>query len=454
MSVFTKVLVANRGEIALRVIRTLRSMGIASVTVHSDVEAEAAHVVAADEAVCIGGAQVGESYLRIDAIIEAAKQTGAEAIHPGYGLLSENPAFVEACDAAGIVFIGPGVDAIRAMGSKIAARNTMAAAGVPVVPGSLEPITDVEQAYQIAEDVGYPIAVKASGAGGGKGFRVARTPEELPAALDGASGEGERFFGDPTVYLERYLEDPRHVEVQVLADTHGSVVHLFERDCSIQRRHQKLVEESPAPLVTPELRGRIGQIAIDAARAVGYRSAGTVEGLVSGDEFFFLEMNTRIQVEHGVTEMVTGVDIVEEQVRIAAGEPLRLAQDDIVTDGHAIECRINAENAAKRFLPAPGTITTYREPEGEHVRVDSGVREGDTVLPYYDPMLAKLVVWGRDRDEATDRMLAALKGYVIEGVTTLIPFHRALLDTPQWRSAETCRDLIEDKGWLKATADA
>lgn len=451
---FSKVLVANRGEIAVRVMRTLADLGIATVAVHSEVEKDAAHVQAADQAVCLGGAPVADSYLRIDRVVEAALETGAEAVHPGYGLLSENPEFVEAVEAAGLVFIGPPAAAMRAMGSKVQARRTMETAGVPVVPGTLEPVTSPEQAAALADDIGYPIAVKASGAGGGKGFRVAQTPDELPAALEGASGEGERFFGDPTVYLERYLENPRHVEVQVLADAHGGVVHLFERDCSIQRRHQKLIEEAPAPQVDPELRERIGRIAVEAARAVGYRSAGTVEGLLVGEEYFFLEMNTRIQVEHCVTEMVTGVDLVAEQVRIAAGEPLRFAQGDLTLTGHAIECRINAEDAAKRFRPAPGQIGAYVEPRGEHVRVDSGVRAGDPVLPYYDPMIAKLVVWGENRQQATARMLEALGEYRIEGLSTLLPFHRAILSTEQWAAGETCRDLVEDRDWLKSTAGA
>ncbi|MDF5758294.1 acetyl-CoA carboxylase biotin carboxylase subunit [Spongiactinospora sp. TRM90649] len=449
---FSRVLVANRGEIAVRVTRTLHRMGIEAVAVHSEPEADAVHVRAADASVCLGGGPVADSYLRADRVIEAALSSGAQAVHPGYGLLAENPAFAEACAEAGLVFIGPPADAIRAMGSKIAARERMAAAGVPVVPGSLEPVRDLDQALADAAEIGYPIAVKASGAGGGKGFRVARAPGELQDAITGASGEGERFFGDPTVYLERYLDDPRHVEVQILADGHGEVVHLFERDCSIQRRHQKLVEESPAPHVGAETRERIGEIAVAAAKAAGYRSAGTVEGLLVADEFYFLEMNTRIQVEHRVTEMITGIDIVEQQVRIAAGEPLPFTQDDLEIDGHAIECRINAENAAKRFLPAPGTIGEYAEPRGEHVRVDSGVEAGSAVLPYYDPMLAKLVVWGPDREAATARMLDALAGFRIEGVTTLLPFHRALLGTEQWRRAETCRDLIGDRDWLRSTA--
>jgi acetyl-CoA carboxylase biotin carboxylase subunit len=448
---FDHVLVANRGEIAVRIFRTLRRLGISTVAVHSDADADALHVTAADQAVPIGPAPVAESYLQIDRIIQAAKDTGAQAIHPGYGLLSENPAFAEACEAAGIVFIGPKASSMRAMGSKVAARQLMTAAGVPVVPGSLEPVDDLLTAQGLAREIGYPIAVKASGAGGGRGFRVAQTKEQLEEAMAGARGEGERYFNDPTVYLERYLADPRHVEVQILADAHGNVVHLFERDCSVQRRHQKLIEESPAPQVAPELRARIGQIATDAARAVGYQSAGTVEGLLVGEEYYFLEMNTRIQVEHCVTEMVTGIDIVEQQIHVAAGRQLDLAQETLEIRGHAIECRINAENAAKRFLPTPGLITDYVEPEGPHVRVDSGVTKGTMVLPYYDPMLAKLVVWGETREEATGRMLTALGEYQIDGISTLIPFHRALRDTPQWQAGETCRDLIEDRAWLKST---
>lgn len=446
---FTRVLVANRGEIATRVFRTLQGLGIESVAVHSEADAESVHTRMADSAVCLGPAPVAESYLRIDRIIDAAKATGAEAIHPGYGLLAENPGFVAACEDAGIVFIGPTAAAMRAMGSKITARNLMAEAGVPIVPGSLEPVVDLEHAARIAEEIGYPVAVKASGAGGGKGFRVAQSPNELEGAVEGARAEGERFFGDATVYLERYLNDPRHVEVQILADSYGNVVHLFERDCSVQRRHQKLVEESPAPRVTADLRDRIGTIAVDAARAVGYTSAGTIEGLLVGDDFYFLEMNTRIQVEHCVTEMVTGIDIVEHQLAIASGAPLAFAQHDIGIAGHAIECRINAENAAKGFRPSPGTITEYREPAGDHVRVDSGVTKGSPVLPYYDPLLAKLVVWGADREQATATMLVALKDYQVDGVHTLIPFHRALLSTAQWRGGETCRDLIEDRNWLR-----
>ena len=447
---FGKILVANRGEIAVRIMRTIREMGMSSVAVHSDVEADALHVRVADEAVQIGGPAVGDSYLRIDRIVEAALASGAEAIHPGYGLLAENPEFVEACERAGLVFIGPPAAAMRSMGSKVAARDLMSTAGVPVVPGMNEPIVDLEQARKWADEIGYPVAAKASGAGGGKGFRVATNADELEKAIGAASGEGERYFGDGTVYLERYLDDPRHVEVQVLADQHGTTLHLLERDCSVQRRHQKLVEECPAPQLSDEQRDLIGSIAVHAAEAVGYTSAGTVEGLFAGGEFYFLEMNTRIQVEHSVTELVTGLDLVAEQIRIAAGLPLEVTQEQVVPHGHAIECRINAEDARRRFLPSPGMIDAYREPRGEHVRVDASMDGPGMVLPYYDTLLSKLIVWGEDREAATARMLDALADYEIDGVSTLIPFHRALLASQEWHDAQTCRNLIEDKEWLAA----
>ena len=449
---FEKVLIANRGEIAIRVARTLREMGIGSVAVYSEIDRDAPHVRMADEAFLIGPAVPAESYLDIAKIIATAKEAGAEAIHPGYGFLAENADFARACDEAGIVWIGPPPEAIESMGSKTRAREIMAEAGVPIVPGATEPAKDVEEARKQAEEAGYPVACKAAGGGGGKGFRVAMTPDELDEAFEGAGREGEKFFSDDRVYVERYLEDPRHVEVQVLADSQGNVIHLGERDCSIQRRHQKVIEESPGPHVDAEMRERIGKIATDAAAAVGYRGAGTVEGMQVGDEYFFLEMNTRVQVEHCVTEMVTGVDIVREQLLVAAGEPLSLAQDDLEMRGHAIECRINAEAAHKNFAPAPGAITTYREPAGPGVRVDSGVEAGSEVTPMYDPMVGKLIVWDVDREKATRRMLRALGEYEIGGLTTLIPFHRAILATPQWDNGETCRDLMEDREWLKTTA--
>ncbi len=452
-------MVANRGEIAVRVMRALQELGVASVAVYSEIDRDALHVARADESYLLGGPTAAESYLNIERILEVARESGAEAIHPGYGFLAENAAFARACRDAGIVFIGPSPEAIDAMGSKTRARELMAAAGVPIVPGTTETVADVETAAKIIDaDIGYPVAIKAAGGGGGKGFRVALNADELQAAFEGASREGEKFFSDPTVYIERYLPDPRHVEVQVLADSQGNVVHLGERDCSIQRRHQKLIEEAPGPLVDEELREQIGKVATDAARAVDYTGAGTIEGLLGErdgkPEYFFLEMNTRVQVEHCVTEMVTGIDIVKEGIHVAAGEPLSFRQEDVQLRGHAIECRINAEDAARKFAPAPGRITTYREPSGPGVRVDSGVGPGSEISPMYDPMVAKLIVWDADREQATARMLRALGEYEIGGLTTLVPFHAALLATDQWAAAQTCRDLLEDPKWLKSTAPA
>jgi acetyl-CoA/propionyl-CoA carboxylase, biotin carboxylase, biotin carboxyl carrier protein len=450
---FTKVLVANRGEIAIRVMRTLEEMGIASVAVYSELDREALHVQRADEAYLLGGPTAAESYLKIDKIIEVCKESGAQAVHPGYGFLAENAAFARACDEAGIVFIGPPASAIDAMGSKTKARELMQAAGVPIVPGTTEPVDTYEDALRIASDeIGFPVAVKAASGGGGKGFRVALTEDKLKDAFEGASREGEKFFSDGTVYLERYLPDPRHVEVQVLADKHGNVIHLGERDCSVQRRHQKLIEESPAPAVDEELRARIGKIGTDAAKAVDYVGAGTIEGMLQDGEYFFLEMNTRVQVEHCVTEMTTGIDIVREGILAAAGERLSVTQDQVELRGHAIECRINAEDASRNFAPAPGKIGDYKEPSGPGVRVDSGVGPGGEVTPMYDPMVAKLIVWDVDREKATKRMLRALGEYEITELKTLIPFHQALLATEQWGNAETCRDLVEDKAWLKELA--
>jgi acetyl-CoA/propionyl-CoA carboxylase, biotin carboxylase, biotin carboxyl carrier protein len=450
---FSKVLVANRGEIAIRVMRTLEELGVGTVAVYSEPDRDSPHARRADESYLLGPGPATESYLNIEKIREVVEQSGAEAVHPGYGFLAENAAFARACEEAGVKFIGPPADAIDAMGSKTRARELMKEAGVPIVPGTTDPVESIEDARKIIDEtIGYPVAVKAAGGGGGKGFRVAESEDELEKAFEGAAREGEKFFGDATVYLERYLPDPRHVEVQVLADGEGNVLHLFERDCSVQRRHQKLIEESPAPAVDPELRERIGEIGTEAARAVGYRSAGTVEGLLQDGDYYFLEMNTRVQVEHCVTEMVTGIDIVREQIRIAAGEPLSFGQDDVVIRGHAIECRINAEDASKNFAPAPGRIGSYREPAGPFVRVDSGAEEGYEVLPLYDPMIAKLIVWDVDREASTRRMLRALDEYEVGGLKTLIPFHKALLATDQWRNGETCRDLVEDKKWLKELA--
>jgi acetyl-CoA/propionyl-CoA carboxylase biotin carboxyl carrier protein len=448
---FSRILIANRGEIAVRVIRACEELGVASVAVYSELDRDALHVRRADEAFLLGPGPAGESYLNVARLLEVIERSGAEAVHPGYGFLSENAVFARVLEERGVTFIGPSASAIDAMGSKTRARELMAAAGVPIVPGTTEAVGTVADARRIvAGEIGYPVAVKAAGGGGGKGFRVALSEDELEDAFEGAAREGEKFFSDPTVYLERYLPDPRHVEVQILADKHGNVVHLGERDCSLQRRHQKLIEEAPAPAVeqTPGLRERIGRIGVDAAAAVNYSGAGTIEGLLQDGEYFFLEMNTRVQVEHCVTEMVTGIDIVKEGIRVAAGEPLSFTQEDVVLRGHAIECRINAEDASRNFTPAPGKITSYTEPAGPGVRVDSGVRAGAVVSPMYDPMVAKLIVWDSDREQATGRMLRALSEYEIGGLTTLLPFHHAILQTEQWARAETCRDLIENREWL------
>ena len=448
----------------MRIFRALDEMGIASVAVYSELDRDALHPRCAQEAYNLGDGPAAENYLSIEKIIDAAKRSGAEAIHPGYGFLAENAPFAQACEDADIVFIGPPASAIEAMGSKTRARELMKAAGVPIVPGTTEPVASVADAMKIAkQEIGFPVAVKAAGGGGGKGFRVALSEEELEGAFEGSSREGEKFFSDATVYLERYLHDPRHVEVQILADHHGNVIHLGERDCSIQRRHQKVIEESPAPewVVDEAMRARIGEIGVEAARAVGYVGAGTIEGLLASNdggvggsesEYFFLEMNTRVQVEHCVTELTTGVDIVKEGIRAAAGEELAIAQSDVQLRGHAIECRINAEDASKNFAPAPGKIGAYSEPKGPGVRVDSGVGAGGEVSPMYDPMVAKLIVWDADRAQATQRMLRALREYEIEGLKTLIPFHEALLGTEQWAKGETCRDLLEDRAWLKTLA--
>jgi acetyl-CoA/propionyl-CoA carboxylase biotin carboxyl carrier protein len=443
---FEKVLVANRGEIAVRVFRTLRELAIGCVAVYSDPDAGARHVRAADEAYAIGPGPASQSYLVSERIVEVAQRAGAQAVHPGYGFLAENAEFARAVEAAGLVWIGPPPAAIEAMGSKIAARERMQAAGVPIVPGTTEPLASAADLVRLGDELGWPLAIKASAGGGGKGLKIVRTADEAERAFESARREGEAYFSDATVYLERYLEDPRHVEVQVLADAHGNVIHLGERDCTIQRRHQKLVEETPSPAVDEELRARIGRIAVDAARAVDYRGAGTIEGLLSREgEYFFLEMNTRIQVEHTVTEMATGLDLVREQVLIAAGEPLSVAQEDVELRGHALECRVNAEDPATGFLPSPGRITHYREPAGPGVRVDSGVEAGAEILPLYDPMVAKLIVHAPDREQARMRMLRALAEFEIGGVTTLLGFHRALLEHPCFVAAETCHGVVESE---------
>jgi acetyl-CoA/propionyl-CoA carboxylase, biotin carboxylase, biotin carboxyl carrier protein len=446
MPLFSKVLVANRGEIAIRIFRTLRELEIGAVAVYSEADRGSLHASLADEAFLVGPGPAAESYLHQERILEAARKAGAEAVHPGYGFLAENASFARAVVDAGLAWIGPPADAIELMGSKVAARERMAAAGVPIVPGTTEPVETAADVVRLGEEYGWPIAIKASAGGGGKGLKIVATPEDAARALASARREGESYFSDSTVYVEKFIEDPRHVEVQVLADDHGNVVHLGERDCTIQRRHQKIVEETPSPAVTPELRERIGAIAVDAARAVGYRSAGTIEGLLDRDgNYWFLEMNTRIQVEHTITELVTGVDLVREQVRIGAGEPTSVRQDELRFSGHAIECRINAEDPADGFLPSPGVITAYREPAGPGVRIDSGVAEGSEVVGLYDPLIAKLCAWDGDRERARLRMLRALDELVVEGVTTLRGFHLALLRHPCFVEGTTCHGVVESQ---------
>src|SRR6476659_8273432 len=446
MPVFSKVLVANRGEIAVRVFRTLRELGIGTVAVYSEVDRGSLHVQVADEAFLVGPGPAAQSYLDQERLLEVAQRAGAEAVHPGYGFRAENAGFARAVARAGLVWIGPPAEAIDVMGSKTAARERMAVAGVPVVPGTTEPVTSAEEVLRLGEELGWPRAIKAAAGGGGKGLKVVQSADEAERAFESAQREGQAYFSDPTVYVERYLEDPRHVEVQVLADGHGNVIHLGERDCTIQRRHQKLVEETPSPAVDEELRERIGAIAVEAARAVGYRSAGTIEGLLSQEgEYFFLEMNTRIQVEHTVTEMATGLDLIREQVLIAAGEPLSLRQEDVRLNGHALECRINAEDPSNGFLPSPGRITSYREPGGPGVRVDSGVVGGSQVPDLYDPLVAKLIVHGVDREHARRRMLRALGEYEIGGITTLLGFHQALLEHPCFVEGATCHGVVESE---------
>src|SRR5579862_1589483 len=443
---FDKVLVANRGEIAIRVFRTLRELGIGAVAVYSEGDRDALHVAYADEAFLLGPTPAAESYLHVERILDAAQRSGAQAIHPGYGFLAENAGFARAVGEAGLVWIGPPPEAIELMGNKTAARTLMQNAGVPIIPGTTDPIGSVEELVALGEEIGYPLLIKAAAGGGGKGMEEVHAPEDAPRAFETAQRQGQSYFANPDVYVEKLIVDPRHVEVQVLADTHGNVIHLGERDCTIQRRHQKLVEETPSPAVDEDLRQRIGSIGVEAARACGYRSAGTIEGLLTRDgDYFFMEMNTRIQVEHTVTEMVTGLDLVLEQIRIALGEPLTLRQEDVTFRGHAIECRINAEDASRGFLPAPALVTGYREPGGPGVRVDSGVSAGHEVSGSYDPMIAKLIVHGVDREHARRRMLRALDEFWIEGPETLVGFHKALLSHPCFVAGETCLGVVESE---------
>lgn len=441
---FSKILIANRGEIAVRVIAACREMGIKTVAIFSEADKHARHVVLADEAWKLEG-QPAKVYLDIEQIVDLAVRSGAQAVHPGYGFLSENPQFAAACQARGLTFIGPKPEVIEKMGSKVESRRLMEKAGVPVVPGTTDPVTDVAVVKELASKYGYPIAIKASAGGGGRGLKVVRSEAEVEQALTGAQREGASYFGNSQVYVEKYLDHPRHIEVQILADHHGNVVHLGERDCSSQRRHQKLLEETPAANLDKNLRERLLAAAVAGAKSIGYTSAGTVECLVAGNEFYFLEVNTRVQVEHPITEMVTGIDIVKEQISIAAGNPLSFKQQDVQPRGHAIECRINAEDPGKGFMPAPGTITAYEEPRLPFVRVDSACYNGYQVLPFYDSLLAKLVIWGRTREEAIARTKLALQSYKIEGVPTTIPFHLLLLEQAEFVAGSVYTTYVESQ---------
>lgn len=434
---FKKLLIANRGEIAVRIARACREMGISPVAVYSDADRAALHVRVADEAIHIGPAPSNESYLRIEKIISAAKATGAEAIHPGYGFLSENAEFAEAIEQAGLTLIGPPASAMKLMGSKTSARRAAQAAGAPVVPGTIEPLSSVEEAERIAGETGYPVMLKAAAGGGGKGMRLVRSREEVASAFSLAQSEAASSFNNPAIYIEKYIERPRHIEIQLIGDCHGQMVYLGERECSLQRRHQKVVEECPSPVVDDALRSRMGEAAVKIASAAGYYNAGTIEFLVDAERnFYFLEMNTRLQVEHPVTEMVTGRDLVHEQIRVAAGERLSFAQDDIVMRGAAIECRIYAENPANGFLPSPGRITKIITPAGPGVRYDSGSYEGWEVPIYYDPLLAKLSVWAENRDAAINRLARVLDEYTVEGISTTVPLFRAIVRDEEFRRGD------------------
>ncbi|KXS45011.1 acetyl-CoA carboxylase biotin carboxylase subunit [Methanolobus zinderi] len=441
---FKKVLVANRGEIAIRAMRACRELGVQTVAVYSEADKNALFTKYADEAYYIGPAPSSQSYLNIDKIIEVALESGAEAVHPGYGFLSENSTFARKCEEAGIVFIGPPSKAIDQMGSKIAARNTMIKAGVPVVPGTEGAVASEEEAVEIADSIGYPVMIKASAGGGGIGMKIVHSKEGFKTALQSIQSVASSAFGDPTVFIEKYVEEPRHIEFQILADKYGDVVYVMERECSIQRRHQKLIEEAPSPVMTPELRKEMGETAVRAAKAIGYENAGTVEFLYSKGEFYFLEVNTRLQVEHTITEMITGIDLAKQQLRIAWGEKLPFKQEDITHRGWAIECRINAEDPLNDFSPSPGKIRRYRSAGGPGIRVDSGVHMGYTISPYYDSMISKLCAWGQTREEAIDRMKRALYEYVVVGVTTNIPFHKAVLQHQAFREGKLTTHFIDE----------
>jgi acetyl-CoA carboxylase biotin carboxylase subunit len=445
---FKKVLIANRGEIALRVIRACRELGIQTVAVYSEADRESLHVRFADDDVCIGPAPARDSYLKIPRLIAAAEITGADAIHPGYGFLAENAEFAETCRASNITFIGPTPEQIRVMGDKAAARKAMTDVGVPIVPGTPGPVEDSDEALGFARDIGFPVIIKAAAGGGGKGMRVAKDPDDFARSFQLARSEALSAFGNGDVYVEKYLTRPRHIEFQILGDAHGHVIHLGERDCSVQRRHQKLIEEAPSPAMTPDLRQRMGDDAVKGAKAIDYVGAGTIEMLLDEDgSYYFMEMNTRIQVEHPVTEMLTGVDLVKEQIRVAAGEPLSVLELPALR-GHVIECRINAEDPARNFQPSPGKIVTFHPPGGPGVRIDTHVYAGYTVPPYYDSLLAKLIVQGRDRQEAIRRMHMALEGFIIEGVTTTAPFLTRVMESPRFQSGDVDTKFLERESEL------
>ncbi|WP_314374814.1 acetyl-CoA carboxylase biotin carboxylase subunit [Sphingomonas paucimobilis] len=445
MAQIKKLLIANRGEIALRIHRACHEMGIETVAVHSTADADAMHVRLADQAVCIGPPSATDSYLNIPNIISAAEISGADAIHPGYGFLSENAKFAEIVEAHGLIFVGPKPEHIRIMGDKVEAKRTAGALGLPLVPGSDGAITDVEEAKALAAEIGYPVLIKAASGGGGRGMKVVPSEDPLETLMQQAGSEAKAAFGDATVYMEKYLGNPRHIEFQVFGDGNGQAIHLGERDCSLQRRHQKVLEEAPSPIITAEERARMGGVVAKAMADMGYRGAGTIEFLWENGEFYFIEMNTRLQVEHPVTEMITGLDLVREQIRVAEGHPLTLRQEDVQFRGHAIECRINAEDP-RTFAPSPGTVKMYHAPGGMHVRVDSGLYQGYKVPPYYDSMIAKLIVYGTTREGALRRLRRALEEFVIEGMKTTIPLHQALLDDPEFLKGDYTIKWLEE--WL------